>query len=47
MYRDNARDDRDMVSTRRLISKRVTKALHFRKLLENEGFGVSKMWTFG
>ena len=33
-----------MVSTRRLISKRVTKALHFRKVLENEGFEVSKKW---
>ena len=31
MCRNNARDGRDMVSARRLISKRVTKALNFRK----------------
>ena len=42
MYRNNARYSRDMVSARMLISKRVTKALNFRKVLENEGFGVSK-----
>ena len=42
MCRNNARDDRDMVSARRLISKRAKKALLFRKGLENEGFEVSK-----
>ena len=47
MYRNNARDGRDIVSARRLISKRVTKALHFRKVLENEGFEVSKKWALG
>ena len=47
MYRNNARDDRDMFSARRLIRKRVTKALHFRKVLENESFDVSKRWAFG
>ena len=47
MYRNNARDGRDIVSARRLISKRVTKALHFRKVLKNEGFEVSKKWAFG
>ena len=44
MYRNNARDGPDMVSARKLISKRVTKALHFRKVLENEEFEVSKKW---
>ena len=34
MYGNNARDGRDMVSARRLISKRVTKALLLRKVLE-------------
>ena len=34
MYRNNARGGRKLVSECRLISKRVTKALHFRKLLE-------------
>ena len=47
MYRKNARDGRDMVSARRLISKNVTKALHFRKVLENEGFQDSKKWALG
>ena len=36
MYRNNARDGRDIVSACRLISKRVIKTLHFRKVLENE-----------
>ena len=45
MCRNNARDDHDMVSARRIISKRVTKALHFRKVLENEGFEVYKKWA--
>ena len=45
MYANNARDGRDMISARRLISKRVTKALHFKKVLENEGFEVSRKWT--
>ena len=36
-----------MVTARRLISKCVKKALHFRKVLENEGFKVSKKWTLG
>ena len=44
MYRNSARDGRDMVTARRFISKRVTKALHLRKVLENEGFEVSKKW---
>ena len=47
MFRNNARDGRDMVSACRFISKRVTKALHFRKMLENESFEVSKKWAFG
>ena len=47
MYTNNARDGRDMVSARRLISKRVTKALLLRKVLENEGFEVSKKWARG
>ena len=47
MYRNNARDGRDMVSARRLISKRVTKALLFRKVLENEVFEVSRKWSIG
>ena len=42
---NNARHGRDMVSARRLISKCVTKALLFRKVLENEGFEVSKKWA--
>ena len=42
MYRNNAHDDRDMISAGRPISKRVTKALHFTKVLENDGFEVSK-----
>ena len=45
MYRKYARDGRDMFSASRLTSKRVTKTLHFRKVLENEGFEVSKKWT--
>ena len=45
MYRNNARDGRYMVSARRLLSERVTKALHFTKVLKNEGFGVSKKWA--
>ena len=36
MYRNNSRDCRNMVRADRLISKRVAKALHFRKVLENE-----------
>ena len=47
MYRNNARDGRDMLGARSLISKRVTKALHFRKVLENESFEVSTKWTLG
>ena len=42
VYRNNARNGRDMVNARSLIKKCVTKALHFRKKLENEGFEVSK-----
>ena len=45
MYRNNARDGRDKISARRLTSKRVTKALRFRKVLENEGSEVSKKWA--
>ena len=44
MYRNNARIGRNMVSTRSLISKRVTKTLHFRKVFENGGFEVPKKW---
>ena len=47
MYRNNAREDRDMVRARMLISKRVKKALHFRKVLKNEGFEVPKKWALG
>ena len=47
MFRNNALDGRDTVSAPGLISKRVTKALHFRKVLKNEGFEVSKKWTLG
>ena len=47
MYRNNARHVRDILSARRLISERATKALHFRKVLENEGFEFSKKWAFG
>ena len=47
MYRNIARDVRHIAIARRLISKGVTKALHFRKVLENEGFEVSKKWTLG
>ena len=47
MYRNNAPGGRDMVNARSLSSKRVTKALHFRKLLENESFEVSKKWALG
>ena len=36
-----------MVSSSRLISKRVTKALHFGKVLEIEGFEVYKKWALG
>ena len=44
-----------MVIARRLISKRVSKALHFRKVLEIEGFGgfqklsprLKFVWFFG
>ena len=42
MYTNKARDGREIFSARRLISKCVIKALHFRKMLENEGFEVSK-----
>ena len=45
MNRNNARDGRDMVSARRIITKWVTKALHFRKVLENEGLEASKKWA--
>ena len=44
MYRNNARD---MVSARKLISKRATKALHFRKVLENKRFEVLESWALG
>ena len=47
MYINNARDGRFMVSARRLISKGVTKALHFLKVLENEGFENFKKWALG
>ena len=47
MYRNNAGDGSEMVSARRLISKRVTKALYFRRVLENEGFEVSKKSALG
>ena len=47
MYGNNARDGRDMDSARKIISKRVTKVLHFRKVLENEGLEVSKNWALG
>ena len=47
MYRNHARDGRNMINARRITSDRVTKALHFRKMLENEGFVVSKKCTFG
>ena len=47
MYRNNARDGRDMVSARRLIRKRVIKTLLFGKVLKNEGFEVSKKWALG
>ena len=47
MYTNNARDGPDMVSAPRLISKRVKKALLFRKMLENEVFEVSKKWALG
>ena len=47
MYINNARDGRDMVSARKLISKRAKKALHFRIVLENEGFEVSKKRALG
>ena len=45
MYRNNARDGRDMISANRLISKNMKKALNFRKVLENEGFEVSEKWA--
>ena len=47
MYRNNARDGRDMISARRLISKRVTKTSLFRRVLENEGFEVPKKRALG
>ena len=47
MYRNNARDGRNMVGTRRPVNKRVRKALHFRKVLENEGFEVSEKRALG
>ena len=47
MYKNNARDGRDLVIARRLIIKRVTRALHFRKVLKNEGSEVSKKWAHG
>ena len=42
MYRSNAHDDCDMVGARRLSSKCMTKALHFRKVVENEGLELAK-----
>ena len=45
MYRSNTRNGLDLVSASRIISKRVTEELNFRKVLENEGFEVSKRWT--
>ena len=45
MYGNSASDGRYIVSARRLISKRVTKALYFRKILKNESFEVSKKWA--
>ena len=47
MYRNNARDAFDIASACRLISERVTKALHFRKVLKNESFEVSRKWALG
>ena len=47
MIRNNVRDGRNLVSANRLISKRVTKASHFRKVLENEGSEVSEKWALG
>ena len=47
MYKNNARDGRDTVIARRLISKRVTEALHFRKSAKSEGFEASRKWAFG
>ena len=47
MYKNIAHDGRDIVCACILISKRVTKALHFRKVLENGFFGVSKKWALG
>ena len=47
MHGNSARDGRDMVGARRLISKRVIKALLFRKVLKNEGFKVFKKWALG
>ena len=47
MYGNDARYGRDMVIARRLISKGVTKASDFGKVLENEGFEVSKKWALG
>ena len=45
MCRNNAYDGRDMVSASRLISKRMSKALHFRKRAKSEGFEASKRWA--
>ena len=36
-----------MVSALRPISKCVKRALHFRKVLENEGFKVFEKWALG
>ena len=47
MYKNNARDGRDMIKARRLISKRVKKAFHFKKVLKNELFEISKTWALG
>ena len=47
MYRNSARDRRDIVNARKIISKRVTKTLHFRKVHKIEGFEVSKKWALG
>ena len=36
-----------MVSVRRRTSVPVTNALHFRQVLENEGFEAPKKWPLG
>ena len=42
MYRNNERGNHEMVSARRIISKRVTKMSYPRKVLKNEDFAVSE-----